>query len=172
MSYLKLPLLKNDKNNKFLIELVKKLNTILSIFDKSIKNLTDYCNSLDIDVTELKNTKITTLDVESANAHFTDDKITNNSYCIETTDKYILNIAVSIFNSNESFTMSDNLINVKFDKQIPRTYLQALTYNQYPSNCSISYNLLEMNNTISIINTVTVQSATSFTIQGIAIVEK
>lgn len=172
MSYLKLPLLKNDKNNKFLIELVKKLNTILSIFDKSIKNLTDYCNSLDIDVTELKNTKISMLEVESANAHFTDDKITNNSYCIETTDKYILNISVSIFNPNESFTMSDNLLNVKFDKQIPRAYLQALTYNQYPSSCEISYNLLELKNTISIVNTVTLQSATSFTIQGIAIVEK
>lgn len=139
MNLLKLPNLKVDKNNKFLIDLVNKLNGVLSTFDKTLTNLTYTVDNIDADINKINENYVKKLGVQpiSISAY----NFTNNCYIIENDNGYFVNINIDIYPSQSSVSLSSNTQLCKIYTDVDLTNNQTLQFITYNTSGTNVYNL-------------------------------
>lgn len=139
MNLLKLPNLKADKNNKFLIDLVNKINGVLSTFDKTLTNLTYTVDNIDADINKINENYVKKLGVQPLG--ITGYNFVNNCYIIENDNGYFVNISIDIYPQQSSLSLSSNVQLCKIYCDVDLTNnqnLQFITYNAVGTNV---YNL-------------------------------
>ena len=139
MNLLKLPNLKADKNNKFLIDLVNKLNGILSSFEKTLANLTYTVDNIDADINKINENYVKTLGVQPM--AITGYGFKNNCYIIENDNGYFININIDIYPQQSSLSLSSNTQLCQLMSNIDLTNNESLQFITYNANGSQVFNL-------------------------------
>lgn len=139
MNLLKLPNLKADKNNKFLIDLVNKLNGILSNFDKTLTNLTYTVDNIDADINKINENYVKELNIQPLAISGYIPK--NASYIIENDNGYFINVSIDIYPQQGSLNLSSNTQVVQLVTDLDLTNNQNLQFITYNASGTNVYNL-------------------------------
>lgn len=139
MNLLKLPNLKADKNNKFLIDLVNKLNGVLSSFEKTLTNLTYTVDNIDADINKINENYVKL--IEAQPMALTGYNFKNNSYIIENDNGYFVNISIDIFPKQTNLSLTSNAQLCQLISNIDLTNNQNLQFITYNENVTNVYNL-------------------------------
>lgn len=139
MNLLKLPNLKADKNNKFLVDLVNKINNALSSFDKTLTNLTYTVDNIDSDINKINENYVKELNIEPyALAGY---QVKNNSYIIENTNGYFININVDIFPHQGRLNLTNGVSLFRVVSKLDLTTEQSLQFITFSVSGPNVYNL-------------------------------
>lgn len=140
MNLLKLPRLKVDKNNKFLIDLVNKLNNILSSFERTLQNLTYIVDAIDNDINTINENYVKRLELQPYK--ITGQNFNNNSYIIDNDNAYFVNINIDLYPNASDFSVSSNEQLCKFMTNLDLTNHQNLQFITYKDGSTPNiYNL-------------------------------
>jgi hypothetical protein len=130
MNLLKLPNLKADKNNKFFIDLVNKLNGILSSFEKTLTSLTYTVDNIDADINKINENYVKELDIEPF--AITGYGFKNFSYIIENDNGYFVNVSIDLYPPQGNLSLQSNTQVARLVTNLDLTNnqsLQFITYN-------------------------------------------
>lgn len=139
MNLLKLPNLKADKNNKFLIDLVNKLNGILSKFDNTLTNLTYTVDHIEANIDKINENYVKLIEAEPM--ALTGNNFKNNSYIIENDNGYFVNVSIDIFPKQAKLSLSSNTQLCRLISDIKLTNHQNLQFITYNADVTNVYNL-------------------------------
>lgn len=139
MNLLKLPNLKADKNNKFLVDLVNKINNALSSFDKTLTNLIYTVDNIDSDINKINENYVKRLDVQPLALSGYGFK--NNSYIIENENGYFININIDIYPQQSTLTLATNVKLCQINTNLNLKDVQSLQFITYNDSGTNVYNL-------------------------------
>lgn len=139
MNLLKLPNLKADKNNKFLIDLVNKLNGILSSFEKTLTNLTYTVDNIDADINKINENYVKELNIQPLAISGYIPK--NSSYIIENDNGYFVNVSIDIYPQQGSLSLTSNTQVAQLVTDLDLTTNQNLQFISYNTGGPQVYNL-------------------------------
>lgn len=139
MNLLKLPNLKADKNNKFLIDLVNKLNGILSSFEKTLTSLTYTVDNIDADINKINENYVKELSVEPF--AITGYGFKNFSYIIENDNGYFVNVSIDLYPQQANLSLQSNTQVARLVTNLDLTNNQSLQFITYNATGTNVYNL-------------------------------
>lgn len=125
MNLLKLPNLKADKNNKFLVDLVNKTNKIFTNIDADIKKINEnYVKRIGVIPYAL-----------------TGYGFRNNSYIIENENGYFININIDIYPEQSTLTLTNNVKLCEIVSNLDLTNDRSIQFITYNTSGPSVYNL-------------------------------
>lgn len=139
MNLLKLPNLKADKNNKFLIDLVNKLNGILSSFEKTLTNLTYTVDNIDDDINKINENYVKELNIQPLAISGYNTK--NSSYIIENDNGYFVNVSIDIYPQQGDLSLTSNTPVAQLVSGLDLTTNQKLQFISFNTGGPQVYNL-------------------------------